>query len=166
MACLFARNCICTKVDKRRRIVFGIKGTSTLSTIVDLPLGAPIDYMHCVLEGVVKRLLNLWTNSSNHGNPFRRLNIIDLIQKHRSHWKVSQLVAVLFSTITSNTSPPALFAPLCPSCYRFTHQPKLTAGEMLDDFVRFLPELYDCVLNTHLLSVGSGDLSQHLDLKA
>ncbi len=84
--------------------------TSTLSKIVDLPLGAPIDYMHCVLEGVVKRLLNLWTNSSNHGTPFylgRHLNIIDSslikqrpphdftraprsIQKHRSHWKASE----------------------------------------------------------------------------
>ena len=35
----------------------GIKGHSVLSSIVDFPLAAPIDYMHCVLEGFVKRLL-------------------------------------------------------------------------------------------------------------
>ena len=40
-------------------IVDGIKGKSVLSQVVDLPVGAPIDYMHCVLEGVI--LLNLAT---------------------------------------------------------------------------------------------------------
>ncbi len=29
-------------------------GCSVLLSIVDLPFGAPIDYTHCVLEGVVK----------------------------------------------------------------------------------------------------------------
>ncbi len=50
------------KAELEGRKLFGIKGTSTLSKIVDLPLGAPIDYMHCVLEGVVKQLLNLWNS--------------------------------------------------------------------------------------------------------
>ena len=29
----------------------------------------PIDYMHCVLQGVCKRLTSLWFNSRNHTNP-------------------------------------------------------------------------------------------------
>ena len=47
----------------------GIKSHSILSSIVNLPLAAPIDYMHCVLEGVIKRLLEKWVNSTNHRTP-------------------------------------------------------------------------------------------------
>jgi len=46
------------KAEREATIVNGIKGVSPLSTLVDLATGAPIDYMHCVLEGVVKRLMN------------------------------------------------------------------------------------------------------------
>ncbi len=34
-------------------VVRGIKGKTVLSSIVDIATGTPIDYMHCVLEGVV-----------------------------------------------------------------------------------------------------------------
>ncbi len=55
---------------ERGGIVNGIKGRSSLFSIVDLATGAPIDYMHCVLEGVVKRLLDQWVSSSF--QPFHR----------------------------------------------------------------------------------------------
>lgn len=42
--------------------VNGIKGRSSLENIVDLVNGIPIDYMHCVLEGVTK-LLDMWITS-------------------------------------------------------------------------------------------------------
>ena len=36
---------------------------------VQLPECIPIDYMHAILEGVFKRLMVCWFNSSNHGKP-------------------------------------------------------------------------------------------------
>ena len=90
--------------------VEGIKGHSVLSSFVDLPLAAPIDYMHCVLEGVVKRLLEKWVNSTNHRTPHyigRDVETIDSdlitqcpphefsraprsIRKHRKFWKAAE----------------------------------------------------------------------------
>ncbi len=45
------------KAGRDQSIVDGIKGESVLASIAS---GAPIDYMHCVLEGVVKRCLEQW----------------------------------------------------------------------------------------------------------
>ena len=44
--------------------VNGIKGRSSLESIVDLVNGIPVDYMHCVLEGVTKKLLDMWITST------------------------------------------------------------------------------------------------------
>lgn len=66
--------------------------------------------MHCVLEGVVKRLLEKWVNSTNHHSPYyigRNVDMIDnnlitqcpphefsraprSIKKHRKFWKASE----------------------------------------------------------------------------
>ena len=52
---------ICAKPN-----VVGVKGRSAFATIVDnLPLSAPIDYMHCVLLGVFPELLKLCVRSLN-----------------------------------------------------------------------------------------------------
>ena len=40
----------------------GVKGMSE-TAIVDLVNGIPIDYMHCVLEGVTKWLLQIWVKT-------------------------------------------------------------------------------------------------------
>ena len=83
---------------------------SMLSGFVDLRIGIPIDYMHCVLEGVVKALLKYWIDSSHHGNPYyigRSVKDIDKvllqqrpphdfsraprsIEQHRKCWKASE----------------------------------------------------------------------------
>ena len=39
--------------------VDGIKGRSSLESVIDLVNGIPIDYMHCVLEGITKKLLDM-----------------------------------------------------------------------------------------------------------
>lgn len=91
-------------------IVNGIKSKSVLTDAVDLVNGFPIDYMHCVLEGVTKWLIEKWFHSSNHKANYyigRQIHIIDsnlMIQKpphefsrpprsvakHRHHWKASE----------------------------------------------------------------------------
>ena len=45
--------------------VYGVKGPSILSRIVNIPFGVPVDYMHAVLEGVMKSLMNRWFKDSN-----------------------------------------------------------------------------------------------------
>lgn len=46
----------------------GVKGYSVLHLVksFDIIDGNPIDYMHCVLLGVVKKLFNLWFESTHH----------------------------------------------------------------------------------------------------
>uniref|UniRef100_A0A1X7TKI8 Transposase domain-containing protein n=1 Tax=Amphimedon queenslandica TaxID=400682 RepID=A0A1X7TKI8_AMPQE len=52
------------------KTIEGVKGTSPLHSYVHLVNGVPPDYMHCVLKGVTKALLKLWTNPSNRSKPF------------------------------------------------------------------------------------------------
>ena len=50
--------------ERNKVVVEGIKGRSVLSDILDLVKCVPIDYMHCVLEGVTKWLVNKWFTST------------------------------------------------------------------------------------------------------
>uniref|UniRef100_A0A1X7T453 Uncharacterized protein n=1 Tax=Amphimedon queenslandica TaxID=400682 RepID=A0A1X7T453_AMPQE len=62
------------------KTIEGVKGTSPLHGYVHLVNGIPPDYMHCVLEGVTKALLKLWTNPYNRSKPFlirRELKNVD-----------------------------------------------------------------------------------------
>ena len=73
------------------KVVLSIKGGSDLTgIIIDLVDDVPIDYMHCVLEGVVKWLMEHWYGSSNHGCPYyigRHIKEIDsrLLQQRPPH---------------------------------------------------------------------------------
>ena len=45
--------------------LFGIRGENVFGQLVDIPDKVPIDWMHCVCEGVLKRqLFKRWFNSS------------------------------------------------------------------------------------------------------
>lgn len=62
--------------------IYGVKGISPLIGIPDFDLidGVPVDYMHCVLLGVVQQLLDLWFDSRNHKESFyigRRVNQVN-----------------------------------------------------------------------------------------
>ena len=91
--------------------VEGVKGISPLAPYMDLVISIPIDYMHAVLEGVVRMLLKKWFLSANHREPYylgRAADAIDdqlmkqhpphefsrpprSIQKHMNYWKASEL---------------------------------------------------------------------------
>jgi len=82
-----------------------------LQPCLDLVNGIPVDYMHCVLEGVARSLLHKWVSSTNHSQPYylgRKLKEIDslLLQqrpphdftrsprslaKHLAYWKASEI---------------------------------------------------------------------------
>ena len=51
-------------------VASGVKGICWLSYNLDIPSGLIVDYMHLVLEGTLKKILNLWLQSSNHGSRF------------------------------------------------------------------------------------------------
>ena len=50
--------------------VQGIYGTSSLAYITDLVNSIPVDYMHCVLEGVTRWLMNSWFDSKHYVRPY------------------------------------------------------------------------------------------------
>ena len=60
------------KAQRLHTPVNGIFGKSVLQPCLDIVDGVPVDYMHCVLEGVTKWLLHAWVNSKNHSKPFYR----------------------------------------------------------------------------------------------
>ena len=98
------------RAESSNTVVNGIFGTSVLSASLDVVDDVPVDYMHCVLEGVVKWLLNNWVKSENHRQPFylgRNLKEIDALllqqrpphsfmrpprslSKHLHYWKASE----------------------------------------------------------------------------
>ena len=90
-------------------IINGIKGFSPLTNVVDLVDGIPID---CVLKGVTKQLLEIWTKSTNSAayiGPFMS-NIDKVLLKqtphhdfcrpprHRKYWKLVSLETGCFIT--------------------------------------------------------------------
>jgi len=134
----------------------GIKGKSVLSGIVDLVNGVPLDYMHCVLEGVTKWMLDKWVSSPNHscayyiGRVLGRLDaqLLDQcpphdfsraprsIANHRKHWKASEfrnwLLYYSLPLLVSINMPPLYlhhFALLVCSIHILL-QPKLTETQI------------------------------------
>ena len=62
------------------RTIHGIKGISILAEYTDLVNGIPIDYMHAVLEGIMKALMTYWFEPPYSGKSFslsRHLKEID-----------------------------------------------------------------------------------------
>ena len=97
--------------ERSGQAVEGVKALSPLAGHVDLVLSIPVDYMHAVLEGVVRMLMKLWFHSSHHHEPQyigRVTSAIDAqlmkqrppsefsrpprsIAKHLNYWKASEL---------------------------------------------------------------------------
>ena len=91
--------------------MLGVHNLSPLVSVLDLVASMPVDYMHCVLEGVTRWLMGAWFDSRHHGHPFyigRLVGQIDnsltkqrppremnrpprSIKKHSKYWKASEL---------------------------------------------------------------------------
>ena len=70
------------EAERNGMAVYGVKGTSILSHSIAIPNQCPIDYMHAVLEGVMKKLMqNYWFNSKHHGKRFYLLKDVSEIDK-------------------------------------------------------------------------------------
>lgn len=56
----------------RATTLSGIKNVSCMIAAYDFDLvnGFSVDYMHCALLGITKKLLDLWLNPANHSEPF------------------------------------------------------------------------------------------------
>lgn len=101
----------------RRHPIFGVKGRSVLSLLVYKWIeSTAIDVMHCVFEGVMRTLLNLWFLPKFADMPFSLYQYVDLIderlnninppgfvqrrprsiKEHLKHWKASKLKNFFF----------------------------------------------------------------------
>ena len=98
------------EAERTSSAVNGILRRSPLASDLDMVVSMPIDYMHAVLEGVVRRLTNQWFNSANHSMPYylgRQIKSIDhllqqqhppsefsrpprSIKQHLQFWKASE----------------------------------------------------------------------------
>ncbi|CAF0951785.1 unnamed protein product [Brachionus calyciflorus] len=58
------------EVKQKKEMLYGIKSSSYLSKWIMLPDSCLLDYMHLCLEGGVKKLINLWFNSTYSSNDF------------------------------------------------------------------------------------------------
>lgn len=97
--------------EATKKAVVGIKGVSPMSTTLDLVDSIPVDYMHAVLDGVTRNLLNHWFVPKYHSGAYYlgpKLSAIDKIllrqqpphelsrsprsiQKHLKYFKASEL---------------------------------------------------------------------------
>lgn len=157
-------------------IVNGIKGKSVLANLIDVIDGVPVDYMHCVLEGITKKILQIWIRDNARG-----MASIDalLMQQHPPHdfsrpprsilhhkyWKASEYRNWLLYyslPLLSGVLPPLHlhhFALLVCSMHMLLQEcvkeVEIRAAEdMLTKFYELLPELYGnecCTINAHLL---------------
>ena len=143
------------EAEKNRVIVDGIKGRSVLTDVIDLVGGSPVDYMHCVLEGVMKWLIAKWFSSSNHGSPYyigghiKRIDTYLLhqtpphdfsraprsIEKHRKFWKASEhrnFLLYYSLPVLASVLPPLYFHhySLLVSAIHILLQSKLTAEQI------------------------------------
>jgi hypothetical protein len=160
-----------TKALTEGTIVNGIKGSSPLTDLVDLCDSVPVDYMHCVLEGVTKRLLEVWAKSTDSaayiGPSLGQVDKTLLMQrpphdfsrpprsiiKHRKYWKASEFRNWLLYyslPLLSDVLPP-LFVhhhALLVCSNHILLQNKLqevqiqVAEDMLAAYYELLPELY------------------------
>ena len=158
--------------------VEGIKGYSVLHHVINIPFGVPVDYMHCVLEGVVKSLLTLWFDSKHHSHAFSLRPWIKEIDKmltrikpphdfRRSprsidtfkYWKASELRAfILFYALPilqSFLQPHYVYhlALLVSSMHILLgtsceESHLKSAQERLEEFYSLIPELYTSSLCT------------------
>ena len=142
-----------------------------MTKLVNLVDGTPIDYMHCVLEGVTKRLLEVCvTSTRRYGYIGRFVNKIDTnllkqrpphdfsrfsrsIKKHRKFWKASEFRNLLLYyslPLLMNVLPPLYLHhfSLLVCAMHILLQSQITevqiqaAGEMLLSFHELIPELY------------------------
>lgn len=163
--------CDAASAQREGNTVNGVKGPSPLSGVLNLSWGAPTDYMHCVLEGVMKKLLNVWVETTRLGCYIgRHLKGIDeqllkqrpphdfsraprSIKKHRKYWKASEFRNFLLYyslPILADALPPLYFHHfgllVCAMHILLLSQISdsliRAAQSMLDDFYSLCPELY------------------------
>lgn len=111
-------NTVATYQQLRSVSIQGVKKMSCMLAAKDFDLifSFSVDYMHCVLLGIMKKMLNLWLDTSNHKEPYyiekkyqialskRLLNIkpiSDIIRKPRSifsrgEFKANEFRSLLF----------------------------------------------------------------------
>ncbi|CAI8020857.1 hypothetical protein GBAR_LOCUS12434 [Geodia barretti] len=60
------------EAEATSQVVYGVKGKSILHNLPEFDIinNNPVDYMHCVLLGVVRTLISLWFDSKNHKEPW------------------------------------------------------------------------------------------------
>ncbi|XP_028518623.1 uncharacterized protein LOC110251203 [Exaiptasia diaphana] len=106
------------KAVVQKTMINGVRGPSWFAALEhhDIILGTAVDYMHCVLEGVMKLLLELWfTSKGGQGEPFNISDRVEdadkriselkppnrisrcprSIEGHRKYWKANELRAFL-----------------------------------------------------------------------
>ena len=66
-------------LDDAEKGTSGVKRKSILTSLLQFPDSAPLDYMHLVFEGIFLNMLNHWFDTSNNDQPYYISNFLTLI---------------------------------------------------------------------------------------
>lgn len=145
--------------------IFGIKGETPLLNVLDLPVQAPLDYMHLILQGYGKWLLRqyFFSDKSNDfyiGNNLERINRLLKCQKvpHTTSRRIKHFDSKL--QLKSNAIKIFLFYQMVPLLINILPN---SYFYMLSSYIFAIRYLYEPIENTVILSVVETILEKYVD---
>ncbi|KXJ23145.1 hypothetical protein AC249_AIPGENE10506 [Exaiptasia diaphana] len=173
------------KAVVQKTMINGVRGPSWFAALEhhDIILGTAVDYMHCVLEGVMKLLLELWfTSKGGQGEPFNISDRVEdadkriselkppnrisrcprSIEGHRKYWKANELRAFLLfygAIVLRGTSMPKNELCIAPNVFAVgkvtNKQMSYDVFQAMTSFLGAIPETTTCRV-FYRLKIGNG----------
>ncbi len=151
--------------SEKGKCCFGVIGSNPLSAVIDIPSQVPLDYMHLVLHGHTKWLLNQFFNSSkdNEFNISHKIDILNsklkLIQRPHS---ITRKICSLFDYHKWKASELKLFL-LYLSIPMFLNALPTRYFYLISCYVIAIRHMYEPIEDENNLVVAENIIQQYFD---